>query len=164
RRNLRLSRFERAPRAAGPQPRDGRQRSRRRLSPAHHRAAPHGALRRKGRSSGHQGDDMSQAAAMHGAVEPAESPLTPESWGKLGMWIFLAGDAVGFGTLLGAYGAVRGPSADGPNPHDRRGMALTALMTCLLICSSVTMVKALEAIKRGDRPAVKRFLLMTIAG
>jgi heme/copper-type cytochrome/quinol oxidase subunit 3 len=41
------------------------------------------------------------AATSHGAVEPAESPLTPESWGKLGMWIFLAGDAVGFGTLLG---------------------------------------------------------------
>ena len=51
---------------------------------------------------------MSQAAASHAAahaVEPTESPLTPESWGKLGMWIFLAGDAVGFGVLLAAYGA-----------------------------------------------------------
>src|SRR5580765_9118181 len=34
------------------------------------------------------------AALHHPAVEPVESPLTPESWGKLGMWIFLAGDAV----------------------------------------------------------------------
>ena len=43
---------------------------------------------------------MSQAAshAAPHAVEAAETPLTPESWGKLGMWIFLAGDAVGFGT------------------------------------------------------------------
>ncbi len=107
---------------------------------------------------------MAEAALTHAAVEPAESPLTPESWGKLGMWIFLAGDAVGFGTLLGAYGAVRASSADWPNPYERLGIALTALMTFLLICSSVTMVKALEAIKRGDRPAVKRFLLMTVAG
>jgi len=38
---------------------------------------------------------VSQAAVLeHPGVEPAESPLTPESWGKLGMWIFLAGDAM----------------------------------------------------------------------
>ena len=60
---------------------------------------------------------MSQVASMHGAVEPAESPLTPESWGKLGMWIFLAGDAVGFGTLLAGYGAMRATSADWPSPY-----------------------------------------------
>ena len=35
---------------------------------------------------------MSTAAAETHLVEPAESPLTPESWGKLGMWNFLAGD------------------------------------------------------------------------
>ena len=33
---------------------------------------------------------MSQVATAHPSVEPAESPLTPESWGKLGMWVFLA--------------------------------------------------------------------------
>ena len=32
---------------------------------------------------------MSQVAAVHAAAEPTESPLTPESWGKLGMWMFL---------------------------------------------------------------------------
>src|SRR5438309_2072343 len=49
---------------------------------------------------------MSQVAEMRAgaAVEPAETPLTPESWGKLGMWIFLAGDAVGFGVLLASHG------------------------------------------------------------
>lgn len=107
---------------------------------------------------------MAEAVLTHPAVEPAESPLTPESWGKLGMWIFLAGDAVGFGTLLGAYGAVRASSADWPNPAERLGITLTAVMTFLLICSSVTMVKALEAIKRGDRPSVTRFLGLTILG
>ena len=51
---------------------------------------------------------MSQAAAIgHAGVEPAESPLTPESWGKLGMWIFLAGDAMSFGGLLAGYAALR---------------------------------------------------------
>ena len=60
-------------------------------------------------------------------MEPAESPLTPESWGKLGMWIFLAGDAVGFGTLLAAYGGMRATSADWPIPYDALGINLTAV-------------------------------------
>ena len=51
---------------------------------------------------------MSEAAAMHaGHAESYESPLTPESWGKLGMWVFLVGDAMSFGTLLAGYGAIR---------------------------------------------------------
>jgi heme/copper-type cytochrome/quinol oxidase subunit 3 len=106
---------------------------------------------------------MSQAAA-HSAVEPAETPLTPESWGKLGMWIFLAGDAVGFGVLLASYGAMRATSADWPNPYDVLGINLTAAMTFLLICSSVTMVKALEWLGRGDRARCQQFLLFTALG
>ena len=51
---------------------------------------------------------------MHPGTETAESPLTPESWGKLGMWIFLAGDAMGFGTLLAAYGASASAAPTGP--------------------------------------------------
>lgn len=104
------------------------------------------------------------AATSHGAVEAAESPLTPESWGKLGMWIFLAGDAVGFGTLLAAYGGMRATSADWPNPYEVLGINLTAAMTFLLICSSVTMVKALEWLGRGDRAKAKMFLLFTALG
>jgi heme/copper-type cytochrome/quinol oxidase subunit 3 len=108
---------------------------------------------------------VSEAAVLeHPAVEPAESPLTPESWGKLGMWIFLAGDAVGFGVLLAAYGAARVSSADWPKPSHVLGISLTAFMTFLLICSSVTMVKALEAIKQANLGAARRFLGLTILG
>jgi heme/copper-type cytochrome/quinol oxidase subunit 3 len=103
-------------------------------------------------------------ALHHPAVEPAESPLTPESWGKLGMWVFLAGDAMGFGTLLAAYGAMRAGSADWPNPAEVLGITLTALMTFLLICSSVTMVKALENLKSSNLPRAKMFLLLTALG
>ncbi|MBI2543877.1 MAG: cytochrome c oxidase subunit 3 [Candidatus Rokubacteria bacterium] len=101
---------------------------------------------------------MSQVATMHPGAEPAEAPLTPESWGKLGMWIFLVGDAMGFGTLLAGYGAMRYGSADWPNPYEYLGISLTAFMTFLLICSSVTMVKALEAIKL-EKPANTRLFL-----
>jgi heme/copper-type cytochrome/quinol oxidase subunit 3 len=98
------------------------------------------------------------------AVEPAESPLTPESWGKLGMWSFLAGDAMSFGALLAGYGALRAGSVDWPVPANVLGIGLTAFMTFLLICSSVTMVLALAGIQRGDMAAFKKFLALTILG
>ena len=104
---------------------------------------------------------MSQAIA---AIDPAESPLTPESWGKLGMWVFLAGDAMSFGALLAGYGAIRAGSVDWPVPAEVLGISLTAFMTFLLICSSLTMVKGLSAIKRGDQKRLVTFLGLTILG
>lgn len=107
---------------------------------------------------------MSQATTMPAAIEPAESPLTPESWGKLGMWIFLAGDAMSFGALLAGYGALRAGSVDWPVPSTVLGIPLTGFMTFLLICSSVTMVKGLSAIKHGNSKGMRNFLLLTILG
>src|SRR3989338_10816713 len=105
---------------------------------------------------------MSEAAVMHAAVEPAESPLTPESWGKLGMWIFLAGDAMSFGGLIVGYGLLRYSSSNWPVPSHVLGINLTAFMTFLLICSSVPMVLSLSAIKRGDQSGLKKFLFLTV--
>lgn len=108
---------------------------------------------------------MSEAVIeTQGAVEPAESPLTPESWGKLGMWVFLAGDAMSFGGLLAGYGALRASSPDWPDPLETLGIQLTAAMTFLLICTSVTMVKALSAARHNDLAGFKKFMLLTIAG
>jgi cytochrome c oxidase subunit III len=109
---------------------------------------------------------VTQAATVEHTmgVEPAESPLTPESWGKLGMWVFLAGDAMSFGALLAGYGALRYASGDWPQPSHILGIQLTALMTFLLICSSVTMVKGLSAIQHGDQAGLRRFLMLTILG
>jgi len=107
---------------------------------------------------------MSEAAVMHAAVEPAESPLTPESWGKLGMWVFLAGDAMSFGGLIVGYGILRNGSSNWPVPSHVLGINLTAFMTFLLICSSVTMVLSLSAIKRGDQSGLRKFLFLTVLG
>lgn len=108
---------------------------------------------------------MSQVATATGSpVDSYESPLTPESWGKLGMWIFLAGDAMSFGGLLAGYGALRYGSANWPAPSLHLGIALTGFMTFLLICSSVTMVKGLAAIQNNDRAGLCKFLGLTIMG
>jgi len=107
---------------------------------------------------------MSDAAAMDAAAEAAESPLTPESWGKLGMWVFLAADAMSFGGLIVGYALLRHASANWPPPAQTLGINLTAFMTFLLIVSSVTMVLSLSAIQNGDMRRFKKFLLLTILG
>ncbi len=101
-------------------------------------------------------------AVMDAATEPAETPLTPESWGKLGMWLFLVGDAMSFGTLIVGYGIFRIMSPNWPVPAVLLGINLTALMTFLLICSSVTMVQGLAAIQAGDMRGLKKFLGLTV--
>ena len=107
---------------------------------------------------------MSDAAAIDAAAEAAESPLTPESWGKLGMWVFLAADAMSFGGLIVGYALLRHASANWPPPAQTLGINLTAFMTFLLIVSSVTMVLSLSAIQNGDMRRFKKFLLLTILG
>ena len=109
---------------------------------------------------------MSTAAAVTDPhlVEPAESPLTPESWGKLGMWTFLAADAMTFGALLAGYGALRYGDPSWPRPSSILGIPLTAFMTFLLICSSVTMVEALAGVRQGNLKKFRKFLLLTILG
>ncbi len=107
---------------------------------------------------------MSEAAVAHAGAGAYESPLTPESMGKLGMWVFLAGDAMSFGTLLCAYGAARFSSGDWPVPAVVLGTALSGFMTFLLICSSVTMVWALSAAQDGDLARFRRNMMLTILG
>jgi len=109
---------------------------------------------------------VSTAAVVpeHHLVEPAESPLTPESWGKLGMWVFLAADAMTFGALLAGYGALRYGDPGWPHPSTILGIPLTAFMTFLLICSSVTMVEGLAGIRQGNRSKFRLFIFLTILG
>jgi len=84
--------------------------------------------------------------------------------GKVGMWIFLLTDAMSFGGLLLGYGILRSGSHDWPDPSTRLGIPFTALMTFVLICSSVTMVLALAGAQEKNKAATVRFLALTILG
>ena len=107
------------------------------------------------------------AAEVHGhgtIVDQTEPSLTPGNSGKLGMWIFLAGDAMTFGAGIAAYGALRYQNVNWPDPADWLGISLTAVMTFILICSSVTMVEALSGINHGNVQKMQRFLALTVLG
>src|SRR2546428_1212834 len=105
---------------------------------------------------------MAHAATMN-EFERYENQLTP-GWGKLMMWIFLCSDAMSFAGLLAAYGAVRLGSSNWPVPSERLDVPLTALNTFILICSSVTMVKSLSAVRHGSRMGVIGWLAGTMIG
>ena len=91
------------------------------------------------------------------------------------MWLFLCQDALMFFGLFAAYLSVRIgagnfwplPGADHPaagiepNPLS---INLTALNTFMLICSSVTMVQALKAMKDGKRDVMTKWLIATVIG
>lgn len=113
---------------------------------------------------------MSEAAAVKSHVEDVhlvdelEPSLTPGNSGKLGMWIFLAGDAMTFGAGIVAYGVLRWQNVNWPNPADWLGIRLTAVMTFILICSSVTMVEALSGITHRNMAKMRSFLALTVLG
>ncbi|MGH7530188.1 MAG: cytochrome c oxidase subunit 3 [Gemmatimonadales bacterium] len=79
---------------------------------------------------------------------------------KLGMWVFLASDVMFFTALIGSYIILRF-SADGAwaAPGLVLNVPLTGINTFLLICSSVSMVKAYAAIADG-----KTYFLRPVPG
>src|SRR2546429_327615 len=85
---------------------------------------------------------------------------------KLGMWVFLASEVMFFTALIGSYIILRFGSS--PNPWALPGKVLsiqiTAFNTFLLICSSVSMVKAYASIADGNAKLMKRWLLVTTPG
>ena len=113
---------------------------------------------------------MSEAVAAetheHGAViaDQLEASVTPGNLGKLGMWTFLAGDAMTFGAGIAAYGALRIGNPNWPSPADYLGITTTAVMTFILICSSLTMVEALSGIQRGNQAKFRNFMALTVLG
>jgi len=106
----------------------------------------------------------SEATYTAGPIPQAEPTFGAATTGKVGMWIFLVTDAMTFGGLLLAYGILRAGNKGWPAPTSVLGIPFTAVMTFVLIVSSLTMVLGLDAAKRGDRGGTVRWLLSTAGG
>lgn len=115
------------------------------------------------------------APAAHAAAPPGtENPFSGVENKKLGMWLFLGSDAMGFTGLLGAYAVLRLSAAAHWQEVLREGKPefinmeasrnLTFFNTFLLICSSVTMVLALKNLRLGNTGKFKAFLAATMLG
>jgi cytochrome c oxidase subunit 3 len=114
--------------------------------------------------------EADEASAWGGKVSPFKT-----SYGKLMIWFFLVSDALTFGGLLVAYGFTRhaytgnwpiGEEVFRKIPFTEADLPLlyVAIMTFILIISSVTMVLAVEAGHRMDRKGVTKWMFATIIG
>ena len=82
---------------------------------------------------------------------------------KLGMWVFLLSEVMFFTGLIGAYIILRYAHPEAwTAPGTVLNVPLTAFNTFVLICSSVTMVKAFAAIEAGDQRGLRLWLLATV--
>ncbi len=99
------------------------------------------------------------------------------SYGKMMMWFFLVSDALTFSALLVGYGFARHSLLPGvawpvgeqvfralPGLTSSYPLMYVALMTFILIISSVTMVLAVEAGHRMDKKGVIKWLFLTVIG
>jgi cytochrome c oxidase subunit III len=105
---------------------------------------------------------MSQAAAL---PEQERGPMP--GFGiynlKLGMWVFLLSEVMFFTSLIGAYVILRFAHPEHfAAPGEVLNVPLTAINTFILICSSVTMVKAYAAVEKDDQKGLQLWLLATI--
>jgi cytochrome c oxidase subunit III len=65
--------------------------------------------------------------------------------GKIGIWVFLASDLMGFGAMLLAYALLRTGARAWPDPAARLDRPLAAALTLVLLASGVTMALAVSA-------------------
>ena len=82
---------------------------------------------------------------------------------KLAMWLFIIADTMTFAACLVAYGFVRNGASDWPRPF--HSITNVALMTFVLLTSSLTMLLGLRAARAGDKSGAFRWIMITaVAG
>jgi cytochrome c oxidase subunit 3 len=87
------------------------------------------------------------------------------TWQKTMMWIFIVTDGLLFGGLLSGYAYLRmAGTVPWPKQSEVFSIPFIALMTFILITSSMTMGTAVTAARLGDRKKALNNLIFTIVG
>jgi heme/copper-type cytochrome/quinol oxidase subunit 3 len=97
---------------------------------------------------------------------PAHEEEFPTNTGasnkKVAMWLFLGSDVLLFGALISTYVLYRDrPYQLGPQRADVFSIPYTSVSSFVLLMSSLTMVLALSAIRRGDHHRFRLWALAT---
>ena len=75
------------------------------------------------------------------------------------MWLFIIADTATFAGCLVAYGFLRNATPDWPRPFE--SITNVAIMTFILVTSSLTMLLGIDAAKMGDKAKALRWTLIT---
>ncbi len=104
---------------------------------------------------------MSQADLTVQGHAPALSagPVFAIPTKKLAMWLFIIADTMTFAACLVAYGFVRNGSATWPRPF--HSITNVAIMTFVLLTSSLTMLIGLRAAQKGDKARAFTWIMIT---
>ncbi len=86
------------------------------------------------------------------------------TWQKTMMWIFIVTDGLLFSGLLSGYGYLRTIHSPWPETAKVFSIPFIALMTFILITSSMTMGTAVTAARLGDNKRALQNLVFTIVG
>ena len=80
---------------------------------------------------------------------------------KLAMWLFIIADTMTFAACLVAYGFLRNGNPNWPRPF--HSITNVALMTFILLTSSLTMLIGLRSARAGDKAGAFRWIMITAA-
>lgn len=80
----------------------------------------------------------------------------------LGFWLFLGAETVLFGTLFATYLGLRHQVLNGPTPEELFKLPFVALMTAVLLVSSLTSVLAVQAMHHHNVSSMLRWLVVTV--
>ena len=78
---------------------------------------------------------------------------------KLAMWLFIIADTMTFAACLVAYGFLRNATPNWPRPF--HSIVNVALMTLILLTSSLTMLLGVRTAKMGDKAGALRWTMIT---
>jgi len=78
---------------------------------------------------------------------------------KLAMWLFIIADTMTFAACLVAYGFLRNATPDWPRPF--HSILNVAMMTFILLTSSLTMLLGVQSAKAGDKAGAFRWTMIT---
>jgi cytochrome c oxidase subunit 3 len=87
------------------------------------------------------------------------APTFSVSAKKMAMWLFIIADSATFAGCLVAYGFIRNATPNWPRPF--HSITNVALMTFILLTSSLTMLIAVRSAQKGDKAGAFRWTMMT---
>jgi heme/copper-type cytochrome/quinol oxidase subunit 3 len=93
------------------------------------------------------------------STAPVAGPIFSIPTKKFAMWLFIIADTMTFAACLFVYGFLRNGASDWPRPF--HSITNVAIMTFILLTSSLTMLIGLRSARAGDKAKAFQWIMIT---
>jgi heme/copper-type cytochrome/quinol oxidase subunit 3 len=93
------------------------------------------------------------------STAPMVGPIFSIPTKKFAMWLFIIADTMTFAACLFVYGFLRNGASDWPRPF--HSITNVAIMTFILLTSSLTMLIGLRSARAGDKAKAFQWIMIT---